>query len=188
VGQSFFWIIFSSIGNLSFVEINPFYEGFNIANLTAYSSPLIIVRRYFNGRNHFPGINHRCPEEINNTSRNVGSWKPSTISFYAFTSFIFYINRLSWKWSDYFGYIGHLTGFDMDFSWREMRQIIRRPEEILEANRSTLQPLLVKIGELEESLTQRIESLENECLLLRSMVMSQPIQSISINQVSVASR
>jgi hypothetical protein len=48
----------SSDGNLTFVEINLFYKGFNIVNLTAYYGPPIIFRRYVNGKNRFPRINH----------------------------------------------------------------------------------------------------------------------------------
>jgi hypothetical protein len=76
----------------------------------------------------------------------------------------------------------------MDISWRELRQILRCHEEISEANHSTLHQLSVKVRDLEQSFTQRIESLETEFLLLRSLVLPQPIQSISINQVSAAPR
>jgi hypothetical protein len=43
---------------------------------------------------------------------------------------------------------------------------------------------MVKVGNLEQFFTQRVESLEAECQFLRSLVFPQPIQSLSINQVS----
>jgi hypothetical protein len=44
------------------------------------------------------------------------------------------------------------------------------------------------VGNLEQVFTQRIESLESECQFLRTLVLPQHTQSISINQVSAASR
>jgi hypothetical protein len=76
----------------------------------------------------------------------------------------------------------------MDLSWRELKQILRRHEEIFEANRSTLHQLSIKVGNMEQSLTQRIESLEIECQFLRTLVLPRPIQCLSINQGSAPSR
>lgn len=91
-------------------------------------------------------------------------------------------------WPGYIGNRGFLLGLDMEPSWRELKQILRRSEEISEANCSALQQLMVKFGNLEQSFTQRIERLETECQFLRSLVLPQPLQSLSINQVSATSR
>jgi hypothetical protein len=65
-----------------------------------------------------------------------------------------------------FGYSGGFFGFKMEPTWSEIKHILHRHEEISEANRSTLQLVLVKMGELEqtmENLTLCIESLETKC-------------------------
>lgn len=82
---------------------------------------------------------------------------------------------------------GLLFGHNMDPSWRELKQILHHHEEISEANRSALHQLSIKVGNLEQSFTQSIESLESECRFLRTLVLPQPIQSLSINQVLAAS-
>lgn len=46
----------------------------------------------------------------------------------------------------------------------------------------------LKVGNLEQSFTQRIESLETECQFLRNLVLPRPIQSLYIYQVSTVSR
>jgi hypothetical protein len=46
----------------------------------------------------------------------------------------------------------------------------------------------IKVGNLEQVFTQRIESLESECQFLRDLVLPQHTQFVSINQVSVVSR
>jgi hypothetical protein len=61
------------------------------------------------------------------------------------------------------GYKGGLLSLKMEPSWSEIKHILRRHEEISEANHSTLHQLSVKMGNLEQTvsnLTQCIESLE----------------------------
>jgi hypothetical protein len=79
-----------------------------------------------------------------------------------------------------------MFGSVMDISGRELQQILRRHEEITEANHSSLQQFSAQVRDMEQSFSQRIESLETECLLLRSLILPQPSQSISINQGSAA--
>jgi len=69
----------------------------------------------------------------------------------------------------------------MDLSWRELKKVHRHCEDIYEANRSALRQLLDKVRNMEQSFTLPIESLEIECQFLRTLIMPQPIQSLSIN-------
>jgi hypothetical protein len=72
-----------------------------------------------------------------------------------------------------FGYIGCLLGFKMDPTWREIKCILCRHEEIVESNNMALQQVSVKMGELEQTvsnLTLHIDDLETKCQFLRSLV------------------
>jgi hypothetical protein len=79
----------------------------------------------------------------------------------------------------------------MDPSWSDVKCILKRHEEMVEANSSGLQQVSGKLGDLDQTiaiLVQCIDNLEMECQQLRSLVLPQNSQSASINQASTVSR
>lgn len=79
----------------------------------------------------------------------------------------------------------------MEPTWSDFKHILRRHEEITEAHSTALQQIMARNEDLEltvTNLTQHIENLEAESQFLRSLVLPQPLQSVSINPTSAISR
>lgn len=118
----------------------------------------------------------------------MGNWELVFVTCYSVFSLYTLNSNLSREvGTGHIGKRGYLFYSVMDISERELRKILRRHEKISEANRSALHQRSTQVRDLEQSFSQRIERLETECFLLRSLIFPQPIQSISINQGFAAS-
>jgi hypothetical protein len=86
---------------------------------------------------------------------------------------------------------------EMDPNWSKIKRILRRHEEISQANSSALQLISIKLGEMDQAMvslrnlleiqTKQINEMELDIQKIKSLVLPQHSASTSINQGAVVS-